>query len=418
MKKFLHKTIQHPLISGSAIIFIGSNAGNVFNLLFNFFMVRNLSDADFGILTSLNSVIMLPLLVSTALMPIVVNFAAGYFAQKKLDLVHGLYMKLAKYYFSFCALLLILFLLSTPFVANFFHITNYQLIFLTGTISFIGLIATLNTAFLQAKLAFLFIAITTFVVAIIKFITGYIFVISGSGVAGGLWAILISLTFLFILSMIPLRFIFRRKSLNSSVPIKELVTYGIPSGLSILGFTFLISTDIFLVKHFFSPDMAGIYASIELVGKIVFFLTASISTVMFPVIVQKRAKNEPYHATFLIAIFLVLIPSIIITLIYYLYPEFVITFIVKKESVIEHSGILGFFGVIMSIYSVIGLFVYFYLSINKLKVMYFILFAALMQAILIWLFHNSFTEVLFVTFTVLFLLLVGLLLYYPNATKK
>ena len=84
MKQLVRNAIDHPLISGSAIIFIGSNAGNVFNLLFNFFMVRNLSDSDFGILTSLNSVIMLPLLVSTALMPIVVNFAAGYFAQKKI----------------------------------------------------------------------------------------------------------------------------------------------------------------------------------------------------------------------------------------------------------------------------------------------------------------------------------------------
>ena len=90
MKHVIRQTISHPLVSGSAVIFIGSNVANVFNFLFNFLMVRNLSDADFGILTSLNSFILLPLLVATALTPIVVNFAAEYFAQKRFDSTHSL----------------------------------------------------------------------------------------------------------------------------------------------------------------------------------------------------------------------------------------------------------------------------------------------------------------------------------------
>ena len=418
MRKIIKAATQNPLISGSAIIFLGSNLGNVFNLLFNFFMVRNLSDADFGVLTSLNSIITLTLLVATSLMPIVVNFAAEYFAQNKLDLVHGLWVKLAKYYYSFCALLLLIFLFATPQLSDFFHISEFHLIFITGIIVFFGLIATLNMAFNQAKLAFMFIAVVTLVVAVVKFVFGYLFVILGLGVGGGMWAILLSLLLLFLLTFIPIRFIFRRKTEPSPVPAKELLTYGIPSALSILALTSLISTDIFLVKHFFPPAQAGVYASVELVGKIVFFLTSSIPTVLFPVIVQKKAKGESFHRTFLLAVGLVLLPSILVTLTYFLFPDFVLTTIIKKASVVAYSNLLGFFGVVMSLYSLAVVFVYFYLSIGKTKVTYFVLAAAILQAASIWIYHNSFLDVLRVSFFVIFLLLVGLLLYYPNATKK
>ena len=164
--------------------------------------------------------------------------------------------------------------------------------------------------------------------------------------------------------------------------------------------------------------MAGIYASVELVGKIVYFLTASISTVMFPVIVQKRARKESYHKTFLLAIVLVLIPSLIITLLYFLYPDFVISIVVKKSSVIAYSYILGFFGVIMTLYSLVGLFIYFFLSINKLAVTYLILIAAIVQGILIWFFHKTFMEVLTVSFVVILLLLISLIIYYIRIRKE
>ena len=52
-----------------------------------------------------------------------------------------------------------------------------------------------------------------------------------------------------------------------------------------------------LVKHFFSPHDAGIYAGLSLIGRVIFFFSAPIASVMFPVIVQKYARKENYENT-------------------------------------------------------------------------------------------------------------------------
>jgi len=54
--------------------------------------------------------------------------------------------------------------------------------------------------------------------------------------------------------------------------------------------TFLYSIDVLVVKHFFSPEAAGLYAGVASVARIIFFLTASIALVLMPMV---RLENEP-----------------------------------------------------------------------------------------------------------------------------
>lgn len=49
-----------------------------------------------------------------------------------------------------------------------------------------------------------------------------------------------------------------------------------------LAVTILSSIDVFMVKHYFDPHTAGLYAGISTVAKIIFFLTASVAQVMLP----------------------------------------------------------------------------------------------------------------------------------------
>ncbi|MBI2442973.1 MAG: hypothetical protein HYV40_03660, partial [Candidatus Levybacteria bacterium] len=80
MKEKIRSTLRHPLISGSAIIFLGTNVGNVFNFLFNLFMVRNLTPVDYGVLVGLIALITLFAQVADSITPFIVNYAAIYFA--------------------------------------------------------------------------------------------------------------------------------------------------------------------------------------------------------------------------------------------------------------------------------------------------------------------------------------------------
>jgi len=58
---------------------------------------------------------------------------------------------------------------------------------------------------------------------------------------------------------------------------------GMQAGMYFVGQVILSNLDVLLVKHFFSPLEAGIYAAIALVGRVVFMLSWSVVSSMFPV---------------------------------------------------------------------------------------------------------------------------------------
>jgi O-antigen/teichoic acid export membrane protein len=235
----------------------------------------------------------------------------------------------------------------------------------------------------------------------------------GFGVRGAIWAVFIAVVIPSVFGFIYLKSVFISKiNKTSKINFKTILSYGIPSSLAVLGMTSLISTDILLVKHFFDPLHAGIYAGLSLVGKVIFFFTGSIGGVMFPLIVKKHARNENYNNIFKMAIALVSIPSIFITVFYFLYPDFSIHFFIKNEIYRSASGLLGLFGIFITIYSLITLFVYYFLSIKKTNAYIPVLLAALVQVILIVLYHGSLFAVVLISLLVALILLAILVIYY------
>src|SRR5258708_2808886 len=97
MRQKAKDLIRHPLIYGSSIVVIGGLVANFFNFLFNLFMSRNLSVADYGTLASIISLIAFPGLILNSFNPLVVNFAGEHFAKGELDQVRGFYIKLIKF---------------------------------------------------------------------------------------------------------------------------------------------------------------------------------------------------------------------------------------------------------------------------------------------------------------------------------
>ncbi len=418
MKQKALKIIRHPLVYGSSIVVIGGLVANFFNFLFNLFMSRNLSIADYGILASVISMISFPSLVTGAVAPLVTNFAASYFALNQLDKVRGLYIKIIKLLFLIGILVTSLFFIFIPQISGFFHIENRTILLITDLIIFLAFIGIVNMSLLQAKLAFGFQVFLNFLVAVTKLAFGVVFVFAGLSVTGAVSSMLIASTLGFVVSFYPVRFIFNRKIISPPIDKKELFAYGIPSALTLFGLTSLISTDIILVKHFFTPVNAGYYAGLALIGKVIFFLSAPITTVMFPIVVQQLSRSEKFTNTLKFSLLLVLLPSSFFTAIYFMFPGPVILFFLKKEAYLTVAPLLGIFGLHISFYAVLSILANFYLSINKTKIYIPILIGAVLQAISITIYHQSFLQIILLSLSVTFLLDMGLLLYYPHATKK
>lgn len=417
MRKRVRQALENPLISGSAIIFFGSIFSNILNFLFNLFMTRNLSVADYGVLASIVSLITLSSLPASAILPAVVRFAASYFAKGDHAMIRGLFLKFGKLSFLLGFIILVVFILFTEKISEFFHIGDNSLVILASLLVFFGFIAIVNSALLQARLSFLFISFINFVGAFLKLALGIGFVFLGFGVGGAMWALLLSSVIPYVLTFIPLRFLFQKGLVIPKINTSELFVYGAPSAIALFGLTSFITTDIILVKHFFDPESAGIYAGLSLVGRVIFFLSAPISTVMFPLIVQKHTREENYHNTFTLSLFLVFLLSAPVVIFYFLFPVFTIGFFTKQDY-LSVTNLLGLFGIFIVAYSVLSIMVNFFLSIKKTNISVPVAIGAGLQALLLWFFHQDFLQVILISLIIVSLLILLLLLYYLKLYEK
>ncbi len=415
MKTKFRQVTSHPLISGSIIIFAGSIFANFSNFIFNLFMSRNLSISDYGILASLNSLVLVFALIAESFVPTIVHFAGSFFAKGEENKIRGLFFQTNKMAIGMGGAVFLFFLFFSSIISSFFNINNNFLLILVGIIIFFGFMGSLNRAILQAKLMFKYLSFTNAFSSAVKLITGIGLVLLGFRVSGAIFGFLISFFSIFILVVIPLRYLIREKNSSFSIDFKKIISYGAPTALSLFGLTFFITTDILLVKHFFLPKEAGIYAGLSLIGRVIYFLCAPIVTVMFPIIVQKHTRRENYHNTFRLSLLFVFLPSAILTSSYFIFPQFIIKLFLKNTDYLQASGLLGYFGIFMTLYVMLFVFTNFYLSIKKTKVFIPIIFSSFLQAVLIWFFHETFFQVITISLISVSLPFAILVVYYVKS---
>jgi O-antigen/teichoic acid export membrane protein len=200
---------------------------------------------------------------------------------------------------------------------------------------------------------------------------------------------------------------------------KELLLFSIPTFLTLLGLTSLYSFDIVLVRHFFTPGQSGLYSAIATLGKVIFYASSAVTLVLFPVLSERTAKREPVGKILTIALSLVSIISVGVTFIYFIAPAFVIQ-LLFGSSYNGASSYLGLFACFISLYSLGNVFVLTCLAVNKLSIWIITLIAAIVQAILISIFHQTIMDIIIVNIGVTAVFVLSAFIYYTygHATMK
>jgi O-antigen/teichoic acid export membrane protein len=165
-----------------------------------------------------------------------------------------------------------------------------------------------------------------------------------------------------------------------------------------------------LVKHYFDAHTAGIYGSLSVLGKIIFYLTSPIVGVMFPLSVAKRAKGEKTLNTFLLSILFSGLLSLMALVIYALFPLIVVTTL-YGSSYSEGVRYLLPFGIFAALYSLIAYTINYLLSLEYTFASVIIACAAIVQIIGIIIFHSTIFQVVNVSIVVSFIFLSILLFY-------
>lgn len=412
IKNIVLNGLRHELISGSLYVFLGTTISSFLAFVLNIYFARKLSYVDYGIFASLLSLVTLLTIPSQSLNAVIVRYATQFFTHGEHEKAATLYVKSFVYLFIFSILLNIVFLLLYPHISGFLKIQNLGLVILVSISVSVFYLATLNMAFLQSLLKFRLIGFLYSLAGLGKLIGGVILILLGLKVYGAILATLIFSIIDFVFSIVPLKKIIAKSGANIEIGAKEFLKYAFPTTVAIFALSSFVSTDVLLVKHFFPATEAGFYGGLSLLGKVIFYFTGPIPIAMFPLIVKRHVKGEKFKNLFHLSLLIVLIPSILITIFYFIFPELTIKIFLGGRQYLELAPYLGLFGIFLTIFSINNVFVNFFLSIKKTMVCVIVSFFAFLQIILIYLFHNNFYSIIYVSLATSLLLLGCLLLYY------
>jgi O-antigen/teichoic acid export membrane protein len=113
---------------------------------------------------------------------------------------------------------------------------------------------------------------------------------AGYAVSGAMAAVFLGLAFSFLLGLYALRDHFRRMA--SRVQLRVMAGFSLTAAAGIIGVQILYNQDVILAEHFLNGHDGGIYGGLNKIGTILFFLTLSVSQVLFPRVVEAVAKEE------------------------------------------------------------------------------------------------------------------------------
>lgn len=360
MRARAKKLIKHPLFSGSAIMVIGTNFGNFFAYLYHVVMGRILGPASYGDLASTISLLGIIGTVFTFFGLVVVKYVSSI---KKDSELAGIYSWFSvKAWYIGIAITLLVFLLSGK-VANFLHVET-KTIMIIAPVFVLSMISSVYKSFLQGLLRFgKYITVTNSDI-IGRLIFGLVFVYLGLNTTGALLGIVLSVFFGAVLGRIFLRDIREAKETAKFEKVRELVSYAIPVFVASASIFSFFATDVILVKHFFTSYDAGIYASISNLGKIIFYAASPVTSVMFPMVSQRKSEGKNYTRIFLLGAMLTSVVSVGVLTVYWLFPEKSISVLFGTEY-LEASVYLVGFAIFMSVFTLAAFIINYYMSLGK-----------------------------------------------------
>ena len=372
-------------------------------------MGRLLGPAGYGELSSLLSIVYIfnvPLLVGQT---VLIKFISGFKARGELGQAKSVFQLVTKKALLFCAVGLPVAYLVSPWVTSFLHLPSTTLFMMVFILFDVSLLSIIATSMLQGYQKFVWLSILTAGAIIVKVILSIPFV--RFGMIGVLGAAILAAFIIYAIYFVPLKFVLNAKAKPSRLTKSEMFRFALPTLLTLLGVTSIYSTDIILVRHFFSAKEAGLYAALAILGKVIFYASSSVALVLFPVLSERSANGVQSKRLIGSTIFAVGAISALLTVVYFLFPNFIVRMLFGN-SYVGAGALLGAFGVFIAFFSVSYIVLNACLGIGKTGIWIVPTFCAIFQIIAISIFHNTVSTVIFIDIITSALLVAGSLGYY------
>jgi O-antigen/teichoic acid export membrane protein len=189
-----------------------------------------------------------------------------------------------------CLVLILLTTLLARPIALFEHVGSTIPILVLGfSIALIWQVA-IPRGILQGLQRFTSLSLNLSLELVIRTVVVFLLLRAGYAVSGAMAAVFAGLAFVFFLGLWSLRDHFR--GVGRRVRLRVMAGFSLTAAAGIIGVQILYNQDVILAEHYLSHHDGGIYGGLNKIGTILYFLTLSVSQVLFPRVVEAVAKEQ------------------------------------------------------------------------------------------------------------------------------
>lgn len=380
------------LIRGGFALLLMIGMFNFLNYVFQIAMARMLEPADYSILAVLISIGYIFGIPNEAIQTIITKYASKFNIKKENGKMKDVFYRSLKKGFIFSLLIFAVFIILSFFLTDLLKI-NFWLLALTGLLIFYVFSVPIIRGVLQGKKKFWNLGLNMVIESFIKVLFAIILVLIGWRVYGAMIGVLVGGIAAFFIAFAAIKDVTssRRKKIGK---FNGVYRYNLPVLVGITSIVLMYSLDVIIARIFFSPELAGKYAFISLIGKAILFSSFAVSKTMFPLSSESFEKGKKTIGILKKSVLLILAISVFILLLCFLAPEKVIKVIsLGSSQYLDASNILFIVSAAFSFTALTNILITYALSINKIrKISLSLLIFVLMEAGLLGLFHSNLIE--------------------------
>jgi O-antigen/teichoic acid export membrane protein len=291
---------------------------------------------------------------------------------------------------------------ASPAAAAFFHLSSALPIVILAGLVLVSTLLGVSRAVLVGLHRFVAFGFNQLIEAVSRLMLGVLLVIIGLGQNGALvgYALAMAIAFLAIRDCYPwsgvrsglpsrLREAIRRPKTAADAPVASISGSATLITGSVL---VMLGGDLALVKHFFAEDLAGQYAALSTLGKVMFLVVSAFDTVLFPAAASaQKAGAQPRQQLTLALVSVACIAGPLL-LAYWLVPSSIVA-LIFGDRYLDIAPLVGRYGAAALMISLAALIARYSLALGRTLVRITLPVLAAAEVLALSLLHQSLDQV-------------------------
>jgi len=292
------KTLRARVLSGSFILLTGSGLVTGINLAYNIAVARFLGPTGFGHATAVYTLL---ILISAVTLSFQIVSAKVVAQRSSLKEKSAAYRSFHSGAWKCGVLVAVLLLLLQRVIASYLKLPSPILIVLLaiGTAFYVPLGS--RRGYIQGAYGFRHLASNLVFEGVVRLGGSLLAILLGFGVRGVIAANATAVAAAYFAAVPKLA-----KPVPNELPIPDEFREALQAIVFFAGQVLINNCDIVVVKHFFPPVSAGLYAAVALVGRVIFAFSSAVVNSMFPLVAGTRNQERGDHGVLGASLLLVL----------------------------------------------------------------------------------------------------------------